>query len=516
MSDSRTVRFPRALTAADAFVPAGVLPRILAMLAMTAVLLLSVVLFRAYDGTASPLDIDIPWIASLGVNFHLAVDGLNVYLLLLTALLFPVVLACSWRTAEARSGLYLSLLLLLEGGLIGTFLSQNLMLFFVFWEAVLIPMSLLILVFGGGKGRQAATAFFLYTLAGSVLLLAAVILLGAASWQQTGSWSFEFATLSGLHLGWGTELFVFAAVVLACAIKCPLFPFHSWLPLAYGEAPASGTALMAGALSKMGAFGLMKLALPLCPNVSAVMAPYLVLWAVGSILYGAVAALRQEEFRRLVAYASLSHMGYIVLGVFSLQETALHGALFQMLSHGVAVAGLFLLLGLLEERLGASFREPAPLAAHAPRLAVVLMLFILASVALPLTSGFTSEFLILFGAFQKGMAAWRSGAGALLLVAVILASTGMVLGAGYLLRFARAILFGPAREGVRLPDLNLREALAFAPLLLLIVWIGVWPAPFMAKTRNAVTGLTASAPAASGPALAQGLITPGTGGTNGR
>ena len=494
MSDSQAVRFPRALPAVGTLALAGSLPRILTMLVMAAVLVLSAWLFRAYDG-ATPLPaVNLPWIESLGVNLHLAVDGLNVYLLLLTALLFPVVLACAWRSAEARSGLYLSLLLLLEAGLLGTFLSQNLMLFFVFWEAVLIPMFILILVFGGGEARRAATAFFLYTLAGSVLLLAAVILLGVESWRQTGSWSFEFALLSRLHLGWGTELFVFAAVVLACAIKCPLFPFHSWLPLAYGEAPASGTALMAGALSKMGAFGLMKLALPLCPNVSVVLAPYLVLWAVGSILYGAVAALRQDDFRKLVAYSSLSHMGYIVLGLFSLQEAALHGALLQMLSHGVAVAGLFLVLGLLEERLGGSSRELTALATHGPRLAVVLMLFILTSVALPLTSGFTSEFLILFGAFQKALAAWRAGSGALALVAVLLATSGMVLGAGYLLRFARAILFGPARSGSRVRDLKPREALAFVPLLLLIVWIGVFPAPFMAKAQSAVTQLTQVSP----------------------
>ncbi len=469
----------------------SVLPRFVAMAAMVAVLLLASALFLSFDGTAgvSP-GLDVPWINSLGVNFHLAVDGLNVYLVLLTALLFPVVLGASWRTWEAQFNLYGALLLLLEAGLLGTFLAQNLLLFFVFWEAVLIPMFILILAFGGEGRRSAAMTFFLYTLAGSVLLLAGIILLGVESLHQTGTWTFEIDRLQQLQLGWETQLFVFGAILLACAIKCPLFPFHSWLPLAYCEAPFSGTALMAGTLSKMGAFGLLKIALPLCPEVAPVAAPYVSVLAVVSIVYGAVIALRQEEYRRLVAYSSLSHMGYIVLGIFSLQSTAVHGALFQMLSHGVAVAGLFLILSLLEQRLGASYREANALATSAPRLAVVLMLFILASVALPLTSGFTSEFMILFGSFQHGMAAWTAGASPLQLGAVVAAATGMILGAGYMLRFARAILFGTASDDGGMRDLNLREVAVFLPFLVLILWVGVWPNPFMARTQPAVARLT--------------------------
>jgi NADH-quinone oxidoreductase subunit M len=448
---------------------------------------LSVALFLGFDGTAAAsfYDLDLAWIPSLGVNFHLGLDGLNLYLVLLTGLLFPVVLLCAWRTEAAGKKLYLCLLLFLQASLFGTFLSQNLMLFFGFWEAVLIPMFVLILVFGGEKRRQAAMTFFLYTLAGSVLLLAAVILLGVESAHQTGSWSFEFSTLYRLHLDSGTQLFVFVAVLLACLIKCPLFPFHSWLPLTYCEAPASGTAIMAGALSKMGAFGLLKLAIPLCPDVSAKAAPYLILLAVASILYGAVLALLQENFKKLIAYSSLSHMGYIVLGIFSFQQASVHGALFQMLSHGAAVAGLFLMLSLLEQRLGDSYLKLTALSTLAPRLAVTLMLFILASLALPLTSGFTSEFLILFGSFQQGLAAWQAGLSPVILFSVVLACSGMVLGAGYMLRFAKVILYGKSRLE-KLADLTPREALAFLPLLALIFWIGVYPAPIMEKAQGAV------------------------------
>lgn len=492
------------------------LPRITAMGSMLAVLLLASGHFWAFSGADSAAaGINIPWIDAFGVNLHLAVDGLNIYLLLLTALLFPVVLASSWRTWEAQFKLYPALLLLLQASLFGTFLAQNLMLFFIFWEAVLVPMFILILAFGGERRRTAAMTFFLYTLVGSILLLAAIILLGVEGLHRHGAWSFEFAALQGLHPNWEVQLFVFCAIVLACAIKCPLFPFHSWLPLAYGEAPFSGTALMAGVLSKMGIYGLLKLALPFCPEISALAAPYLSVWAVVSIVYGAVVALRQEDYRNLIAYSSLSHMGYIVLGIFSLQQTALHGALFQTLSHGVAVAGLFLMLGLLEQRLGAAYRHTGALADSAPRLAVLLMLFILATVALPLTSGFTGEFMILFGAFQNGMAVWAAGAPPIELGAAVAAVSGMVLGAGYMLRFARAIVFGTATASTAPRDLNLRELAALLPLVVLILWVGIWPHSLIPKTQPSLERLTEPPAIEAHRPLAAMGISYLTGGTHG-
>lgn len=447
------------------------------------------VFFSFKGGDAGTLATNHPWSALFGGNLHLAVDGLNLYLLLLTALLFPVVLLCTWTSEESRRPLFLVLMLCLEAGLMGTFLSQNLLLFFVCWEAVLIPMFIMILVFGAENARKAALTFFLYTMAGSVLLLAAVILLGVKAWQQTGLWSFDYATLLNLQLDAGTEYFVFAAIVLACAVKCPLFPFHSWLPLTYSEAPPAGTAIMAGALSKMGAFALIKLAVPLCPQAAVLFAPWLIVLATVSILYGAIMALRQVDFKLLVAYSSLSHMGYIVLGMFSFYETALHGALFQILSHGLVVGGLFLLLGLMEQHLGADYRKLTALSTTAPRLAVVVLLFVLGSMALPLTSGFTGEFMVLLGAFQVAFAKWQAGAGGLTLAAVLAACSGMVLGAGYMLRFARTLLFGRNREEIAMADLKVRESLAFVPLLLLILWVGLAPAPFMDKVQPTVSSV---------------------------
>ena len=438
------------------------------------------------------LDLNLPWIGSLGINLHLGVDGLNIYLVLLTGLLFPVVLGCCWNRPETRNNLFIAMALLLQATLMGTFLAQNLMLFFIFWELVLIPMFIIILTGGGENRRSAAFTFFMYTLAGSILFLAAVIVTGLASLHQTGAWNFELAALQQLNLDWNSQLFVFMAIMLACAIKCPLFPLHSWLPLAYYEAPPAGTALMAGALSKMGAFGILKLALPLCPDVAHAYGPQVMILAVISILYGAIIALRQTDFKKLVAFSSLSHMGYIVLGIFSFQQAAIHGALFQILSHGVAVAGLFLLLGLLEQRLGRDYLNLTALSTHAPRLAVMLMLFILASVALPLTSGFTSEFLILFGSFQQGMATFQANLGATELVSVLLAATGMVLGAAYMLRFGRVILYGETAPGVSVGDLTPGEGVGFIPLLALILLIGVNPAPIMAKVTGAVGQLIAA------------------------
>ncbi|MDP2008331.1 MAG: NADH-quinone oxidoreductase subunit M [Rubrivivax sp.] len=475
---------------------AGAVPRVFTLGVMALMLLLAGLVFAGFDGATAPgrHAVDLAWMPALGVSLHFAVDGLNIYLLLLTTLLFPVVLACTWARAEAQQPLFLSLLLALQAGLLGTFLAQDLVVFFVCWEAVLIPMVLLILLYGGEQRRRAAVSFFLYTMAGSVAFLAAVIVLGVEHQQQTGQWSFDIAALAALKLSPGTQMFVFLAIVLACAVKSPIFPFHSWLPLAYGEASPAGTALMAGVMSKMGAYGLMRLALPLAPDAAVLLAPLMVGLAAFSIVYGAVLALRQTHFKRLVAYASLSHMGYIVLGVFSFQATALHGAMFQILSHGVAVAGLFLLLGLLEERRGAAWLQLDALATRAPRMAVVLMGFVLASLALPLTSGFTAEFLILLGAFTQGLAAWSAGAGSGLLVAALAASLGVVLGATYMLRLARVLVFGdagPAAQRVPLADLNGRELAALAAPLALILWVGLWPASLMSKIEPTVTQLSA-------------------------
>jgi NADH-quinone oxidoreductase subunit M len=464
-----------------ALVPAAT-ARMLAACAMLATLAVALSLFTGFTGT--PAGVSVGGLPALGIAFDFGVDALNIYFVLLTAVLFPAVLACAWSTPEGTSRLWLCLTLALQSGLFGTFLARDLAVLFVMWEAVLVPMVLAILVFGGPQRRRAAMGFFLYTMAGSVLFLAAVIVLGAEAARQTGHWTYRLDTLYGLELSPATETFVFVALALACAVKSPVFPFHAWLPLAYHEASPTGTALMAGVLSKMGAYGFLVLAVPLCPTVALCAAPFVAALAVASILYGAV----------------LSHMGYIVLGIFVFEATALQGALFQVLSHGLGVAGLFLLLGLLEQRRGAGWPATDALATRAPRFAVVLMLFVLASLGLPLTSGFTAEFMVLLGSVTRGLANVDAGGSAGMLVVALLACTGVVLGATYMLRFARTLVFGDAStRALSVPDLNGRELLAVAPLLLLILWIGVWPASLIEKTAPAFARV---APAAQAVAAA--------------
>lgn len=481
------------------------LARAVTLGAMLAMLWCALRIFADFDGSVGAPTVAFEWTPFAALRF--GVDGYNLYLLLLTALLFPVVLLAIWHTPHATSRLHLGLLLALQAGLFGTFAAQNLLLFFVFWEAVLIPMLLLILVYGGPARRRAALTFFMVTMAGSVLLLAAVILLGALHWHQTGTWSFDYDALSALHLAPWVQWFVFGAVALACAIKCPIVPFHAWLPLTYREASTAGTALMAGVLSKMGAYGFLRLAVPFAPDVAPLAAPWMMGLAAVSIVYGAIAALRQSRPGDVVAYSSLSHMGFIVLGIFAFQTTALQGALLQMLSHGVVASGLFLLLGLLEQRADAG----GALALRAPRLAVATMLLVLASLALPLTSGFTAEFFILLGAFSEGWAAWQAQAGVLRLAAALLATTAVVLGATYMLRLARTLLYDapPSGAGARLADLGGREALAIAPLLAVVLALGVWPAPWIAKTAQVTAQLSSFsvAPiAASDTSAATGVI----------
>jgi NADH-quinone oxidoreductase subunit M len=494
---STVLGLPLLAAVATPLLARGGLARSAALGVMIIVLGLVVRLFGQFDGyTAVPqFAMTLPFLPSLGSSLHFAVDGYNAFLVLLTALLFPVVLACAWSTREGRSPLYLGLLLLLETALLGTFLAQDLLVFFVLWEAVLIPMVLLILVFGGAECRRAAMTFFLYTMAGSVLLLAAVIYLGVEAARQLGQWTFAYAALAQLELSGTQQALVFAAIALACAVKSPLFPLHAWLPLTYREASPSATALMAGVLSKMGAYGFLRLALPLAPDAAERYAPVLVGLAAVSIFYGAVLALRQRDYKLLIAYASLSHMGYIVLGVFTLQPMGLHGAMIQMLSHGVVVAGLFLLLGLLEQRRGAAFVNVHGLASRAPRFAVVTMLFVLAALALPLTSGFAAEFMVLLGAFSSGFILWQAGTGIGALLAALLATTGVVIGAAYMLRFARSLVFDDTRLPDVLPDLGLREVAALAPLLLLIVWIGARPGAWMGTTEGTVQALARPAAA---------------------
>jgi NADH-quinone oxidoreductase subunit M len=474
---------------------AGLLPaRVARHVALAAMVAVAVVAGLALSELAGAPGV------SMAPGRWFAVDASNAMFLLLTAAVFPLVLAASWDAPEAGDRLYLVQWLLLESALLGTFLAQDLLVLFVLWEAALLPMLLMTVTRGGPDRVRAALTFLLYTMAGSVPFFGAVLVLGSEARSATGNWDFDLATLQALPLADGTQTFVFLAIAFACAIKSPVFPFHGWLPLAYGQAPASATALMAGVLSKLGAFGLLRLAIPLAPVAAARYAPALVAMGAASLLYGALLALRPQPPRALVAYASLSHMGYVVIGAFTLTATGAHGALLQVLSHGLTVTGLFLVVGLLERRAGDDSAHVAGLAMHAPRLAVVLVLLVLTSIAVPPTSGFAAEFMVLLGAFERGLAEWQAGRTVTLSAAVV-AVTAVVLGAAYMLRFVRRQVFGTAPgDGRPIADLGGRELTVCCLLLAAVFALGLRPATAMRLVQPAVDRIVATAPPASTPA----------------
>lgn len=424
------------------------------------------------------------WIPALGAYYHVGIDGLNLLLVVLTTLLTVLAVLSSWTAVSKHLKGYLIAMLLLETGMIGVFVSLDLLLFYVFWEVMLIPMYMLIGVWGGERRIYAAVKFFIYTMAGSVLMMVAILVLFVLNAQATGDPTFSLAALvkfarSGA-LPWGTQVWLFLAFFVAFAIKVPLFPFHTWLPDAHTEAPTAGSVILAGVLLKMGVYGLLRFAFPLFPEVVQAAAPYVSALAVIGILYGALVALVQPDVKRLVAYSSVAHLGFVVLGVFALTAQGLAGGMLQMINHGLSTGALFLLVGMIYER-----RQTRLIADYGglwkavPLFSVLFLIVTLSSIGLPGTNGFVGEFLILVGAFQG----WR--------VLGIIGATGIVLAAVYMLWMYQRVFLGPLDnpKNQALADLNLREIVTLAPLMALIVFIGWYPAPFLARIAPAVQQL---------------------------
>ncbi|HYM69057.1 MAG TPA: NADH-quinone oxidoreductase subunit M [bacterium] len=430
------------------------------------------------------------WVPAVGMTYHLGVDGLSVSLVALVAFLFPIALAASGEQIRDRVKPFVVTLLLLEAGLLGTFLAQDLVLFYVFWEAMLIPMYFLIALWGGPGRGPAAIKFFLYTMAGSVLMLLAIIAVYLQSGHLPGGPTFDLPSLLAHPPGFAgsAETLLFLAFAVAFAIKMPVWPLHTWLPNAYAEAPPVVTVLLAGLMAKAGAYGLLRFCLPLFPEASRAFGPLLSGLAVVGILYGGAIAWAQRDMRRLLAYGSMSHMGFILLGIFALDATAVQGSLIQMINHGISTGALFIVAGLLLDRTGrARTEEYGGIAALVPALSAVTLIVVLSSLALPATNGFIGEFLILLGTFQARPAA------------AVVASLGVVVAVAYLLGFVGRVFHGPVREDLRgMPDLRPREYALFVPLVLVILWTGLYPQPLLdrsAATVNAVLGrISAAAP----------------------
>ena len=417
------------------------------------------------------------WIAEFGIQYYIGVDGISLLLLVLTGFLTPIALLSSWQSVHKGVKAFSFFILALETAMLGVFVSVDLFLFYVFWDAMLIPMYFLIGVWGYERRIYAAIKFILYTMAGSVLMLVAIIALAVAHSNATGAPSFNLLDLYGLSLGHGLQYWGFLAFALAFAIKVPLFPFHTWLPDAHVEAPTAGSIILAGVLLKMGTYGLLRFAFPLFPEAALYFAPYIAVLAVIGIVYGALVAMVQPDLKKLVAYSSVSHLGFVVLGICALNVQGVQGSVYQMLAHGVSTGGLFMIVGMLSDRRHTRLiSEYGGLKAVTPHLVRAFLLITLASIALPLTNGFVGEFLILLGAFQ-----WNPRLAAV-------ATTGVILSAVYMLWMFQRVNYGPIRneKNRHLPDLTPREWVMVVPIGAMAIFMGVLPNVFLRPMGPAV------------------------------
>jgi NADH-quinone oxidoreductase subunit M len=450
---------------------------------------------RMEGGPAMQLSVRLPWIPAFGAEYFLGVDGISIFLVLLTTLLTPLVVLSSFRAVDRRIKEFHLLLLILETGMLGAFLALDLFLFYIFWELMLLPMYLLIGVWGGPRRVYAAVKFVLYTIVGSLLMLVAILVLYFDHHAQTGVYTFNLLELYDTVLTPARQGWLFAAFALAFAIKVPVFPLHTWLPDAHVEAPTAASVILAGVLLKMGTYGFLRLALPLFPQAAQAAQPLLLTLAVIGILYGALVAMVQTDIKRLVAYSSVSHLGYCMLGLFSFNIQGFSGALYQMLGHGLSTGALFLLVGVIYERRHTrEIDQFGGLTQVVPFFAAAFVLVTLSSIGLPGLNGFVGEFLVLLGAFGRNRPA------------AILATLGVVLGAVYMLWLVRRFLFGKLdrEENRGLKDLSSREALVLAPILLLIILLGVYPRPFLARMEPSLR--TTLALTQGGPGRAEALL----------
>jgi len=440
--------------------------------------LLSLVVLAYFEPGVARFQLEqkFEWIPDWGISYHVGIDGVSLFLVLLTTFLTPIVLLAAWGDVHKRAKEYFVLFLVLETAMLGALVALDLFLFYVFWEAMLIPMYLLIGVWGGPRRVYAATKFVLYTMVGSLPMLVAILY---CVWKTRsgGAPSFDYDRFLGLTLTAREQLWCFAAFATAFAIKVPLFPVHTWLPDAHVEAPTGGSVILAGVLLKMGTYGLLRFAMPLFPSAVHEAGWLLVTLAVIGIVYGALVAVVQPDVKKLVAYSSVSHLGFCVLGLFGLTTTAVSGSVYQMLNHGLSTGGLFLLVGMIYERRHTrQISAFGGLWALVPRFAIALLLVMLASAGLPGMNGFVGEFLILLGSFP----AWPW--------ATAVATSGVVLGALYLLWMYQRVVFGPVthEENRALVDLSSRELIVIVPVIALCFLMGLYPAPFMARIEPSV------------------------------
>jgi NADH-quinone oxidoreductase subunit M len=462
--------------------------RSIAFWIMAAQLALAAWLYGQFDPANPGLQFEtrLAWIPGWGVYYQIGLDGYNVLLVLLTAFLGPLVVASAFTAITKSVKLFYSMVLAIQFTMVGTFLAQDLFLFYLFWEAMLIPMFLIIGIWGGERRIYATLKFVLYTAFGSILMLAALIYLVVSLKATTGLTTFAFADLYQAKLPVDVQVILLAAFGLSFAIKVPMVPLHTWLPDAHVEAPTAGSVILAGVLLKMGTYGFMKIGFPLFPQATQLLAPAIATLAVISIVYGACLALVQTDIKKIIAYSSISHLGYVMLGLVSFNLLGIQGAVMQMVSHGLVAGGLFLMVGMIYER--CHTRDLAAyggLAKIVPAYALFFVVLALASVGLPTTSGFTGEFLALMGYFVSAWPRFVQGE-QLPLVLSVTAVSGVVLGALYMLWLAQRLLFGAVKAPHQpFADLNGRERAILVCLVAAIFWLGIFPAGPMQKSELA-------------------------------
>jgi NADH-quinone oxidoreductase subunit M len=449
-----------------------------ALLACVAAFAWSLLIFAAMDLSRGEMQLieRVPWMPAYGIEYLVGIDGISLFLILLTTFLLPLAILASWPVPE-RIKEYLICMLLLETGMLGAFVALDLVLFYVFWEVMLVPMILLIGVWGGGRRVYAALKFVIFTMSGSLLMLVAIIYLGARHAQESQALTFDVLRLYNFRLPAQEQLWLFLAFALSFSIKVPLFPFHTWLPDAHVEAPTAASVILAAVLLKLGTYGFLRFALPLFPDAALAAAPYLVALAVIGIIYGAAVAMMQTDVKKLVAYSSVSHLGFVMLGLFALNVQGLQGSIYQMLNHGLSTGALFLLVGMIYDRRHTRMiAEFGGLWKQVPVFSALLLLVTFSSIGLPGLNGFVGEFLILLGAFSV-TPGWTA-----------LAATGVILGAVYMLWMCRRVIFGPLThpENRELRDLGARELALLAPIIALIILMGIYPQPFLSRMQPSI------------------------------
>ncbi len=462
---------------AERFAPQ--LPRWLSLLVCTLALAWILAAAAAAPGSAESwlIYLKTPWIPRLGISLELALDGLSLLMVVLTLLLGLVAIAASWDEVDFRPGLFQANLLWTLAGVCGVFLALDLVLFFLFWEIMLVPMYLLIAIWGHEDRARAAMKFFIFTQASGLLMLVAIVVLAVQA-SPAGGLDFSYGTLLQADLPPGTAYLLMLGFFIAFCVKLPAFPFHTWLPDAHTQAPTAGSVLLAGILLKTGAYGLIRFCLPLFPQASAEFAPIALALGAAGIIYGAVLAFAQTDFKRLVAYSSVSHMGFVLLGVYAFNQLALTGAVMQMVTHGVSTAALFMLAGALQHRLHTrDMGQMGGLWNLAPRMGACALFFAVASLGLPGLGNFVAEFLVLAGLFA--VAPWMTAVAAL----------GLITAAIYALWMLQQSFLGPTREGVAITDFGTREMLTMAAMMLALLWLGLYPQPVLDLAAPAISQL---------------------------